>query len=300
MFRVIWIVLSFLLFVHLFVHCESINKTEKNKDRVLSKTEDRPYKKTISELLKVPEERRTKALIDRINSLERSFPMKMGASINFTGFVRELGMQDAFNLLDYLENNVKTLKEKEAVWKALFNYQGKKPAIAYEYLEKWAKRNLELTDSDAYSYFIMQLMKYHPNGVDILLKKVENKDEIALGRFHALCHLVDKVEEDDGIDTDKVLKRLRKLTKDKSKINKFNPQMGERMETIGEVVSSYIGRLESLKRTRPKKHEKMAVILVAIGLGVCVIIGFSVIKMRKSKKKDIEPDNNERKEREVQ
>jgi hypothetical protein len=179
--------------------------------------------------------------IDTLIRQNRSKPLKgyLSKEGYFFDLISEIAKQGDFESLELLEKDIPP-RWKPEFWAAVELYDN--IDSAKKLLVKWAIENPTIRD----------LMKYHPNGVNLLIEKAEDKTYV-----HRADCLRDLAHMPDAI---KVIDRIKALTSDQSGFyqlgqTRFDSGLGfpQPPDTVGEFAAETVKTIEAKMKLQVKK-----------------------------------------------
>jgi len=207
---------------------ETVNKNETS----------RPFKNFVSR-------RRDSALSERMNEYRakmdtlESKPLKALRDDYFMDLISEIAKQGDYESLELLEKGL-IESWKYEFWMGVTandNMEG-----AQKLLDKWAIKNPT----------VPMLMKYHPNGLNLMIETAENKTARGRDRVDCLRNLAPMP------DAIKVLDRIKAMMSDQSgffQISevRWDPGIGiSQPRTVGDVAAETVAKIKAAKKLQEK------------------------------------------------
>jgi len=141
--------------------------------------------------------------------------------------IQEIVAAGDISCLGELEKKTSDLEEKKAIWVGVTR---SKSAAAQELLAGWA-----LLHPD-----VPELMRYHPNGPELLMELAEDKDALTVERVKCIRLLV-------YMNETSIISRLESLTNDPTQVFEVSMKPGQEILTVGKVAEKAIHTLQGNK-----------------------------------------------------
>ncbi|MCX6829605.1 MAG: hypothetical protein NT002_10035 [candidate division Zixibacteria bacterium] len=185
----------------------------------------RPFMKSVARMKQLPQETRLVSYLKLAQTLDPSPKLKPSEdSTSLYCFSRELFLQREDSALKYLERSISDMDAKKAIWMAVARTPGDR---ADRLLQAWS-----ITHPEA-----VELMKYHPDAQELLLRVVEDRRAPAERRAMSARILADMRNID-------VLPRLMRFINDSTPVIEVS---AEKAKTLGDVISECVDRLKTIK-----------------------------------------------------
>lgn len=194
---------------------KSIDSTKQANDR-------RIFEDRVASILKSSAELRADKYVYDTQDMVIYYKSTGDGADTFSEYCKEIISQNDFQGILFFETKLNNMAKRETLWKAVIKY-GADNENAHVLLKIWAENNVN----------IPMLMKFHPNGVQLLLDMAQASDVESDKR--ALCVRIVSEMPDP-----RVQKAFEKLKSDNTLINE--PSAKTR-KTLGDIVAECIQKM---------------------------------------------------------
>lgn len=189
-------------------------------------------KETIKSIQDKPAETRVLKYLELVNVARKS---KKGKEHYLIPVIKEILLCQDIEGIIKLEEKLEVKSEKEVIWSYIIKKAGKRAEKA---LESWANQNPD----------VPILLKYHPNGTELMLEILENENASITDR-NTCAYLLGESGNTS------IIKRIRKYENDNTPITFSCLSPNGNIPVLGETVKKSVKKLIKLKEKEQNKDK---------------------------------------------